>query len=361
MMDLPLALRNRIIDFLAFLPNIHDSNAQQALIYQAGVDFQLHTQLSFGKPTAQFVPNLVATLTTFGKLDDGRNALEAVLAAAQNQVGADRRAECERIIGELQILYKQTEGKPETLFPQNAKKPSPVLANPFGDRGRIVEPKRFFNREELLRQILEALHKGNSVALIGEFRIGKSSTLSMIQRLGPKALKLPPEAFLYLDMQPLRNEDEFFEALCDDIGIPTCRGFKLARALRGKRYILCLDEVEKMNKKECFSRDIREELRGLAGSADAPFSLVIASRTPLERLFPDTPDMTSPLANICVKVDLKPFTPQVVRNFLLQRLQGSGVTFTEAHIAELIKKTGGHPGKLQDEAAQLYTEVIRKR
>jgi hypothetical protein len=212
----------------------------------------------------------------------------------------------------------------------------------------------------VLRQILEALHKGNSVVLIGEFRMGKSSTLSMIQRFGPKALKLPAESFLYLDMQPIWNEEEFFEALCDSIGLPTCRGFKLARALRGKRYILGLDEIEKMNKTDYFTRDVREELRGLAGSAEAPLSLVIASRTSLERLFPDSPEMTSPLANICVKIDLKPFTPQVARNFLLQRLQGSGITFTESHIAELIKRTGGHPGKLQDEAAQLYAELVRK-
>ena len=48
-----------------------------------------------------------------------------------------------------------------------------IAPNPFGDRGCITNPKRFFDRESLLRQILENLHKGSSVALIGEFRIGK--------------------------------------------------------------------------------------------------------------------------------------------------------------------------------------------
>ncbi len=359
MMNLPLELRNKVIDFLASLPNVHNSDAQQALLYQAGLDFQLYSQLPIGQPIAQFVPRLVAILTQFGTLNDGRNALEAVLEVAKNQIGADRREQCDCIIKELHVFYTHSEGKHGPLLPKSAKKPAHAIANPFGDRGCIVDPKRFFDREELLRQILEALHKGNSVALIGEFRIGKSSTLSMIQRFGPKALKLSPEAFVYLDMQPIRNEDEFFEALCDDIGIPTVRGFKLARALRGKRYILCLDEIEKMNKKDCFTRDIREELRGLAGSHDAPLSLVIASRTPLERLFPDSPDMTSPLANICVKIDLKPFTPRVARNFLLHRLKGSMISLTDAHMAELIKRTGGHPGKLQDEAAQLYFELRR--
>ena len=235
-----------------------------------------------------------------------------------------------------------------------------IAPNPFGDRGCITNPKRFFDRESILRQILENLHKGSSVALIGEFRIGKSSLLAMLRHVGPKALKLPDEAFLYLDMQPIRNEDEFFEALCDQIDIPTCRGFKLARALRGKRYILGLDEIEKMNRQEHFSRDVREELRGLAGSPDTPLSLVIASRSPLEQLFPDSPGMTSPLANVCVKLDVKPFSSNVARNFLIQRLKHSGITFTEHQISDLIERSGGHPGKLQDEAARLYNETVSK-
>lgn len=243
---------------------------------------------------------------------------------------------------------------------QNIRTAAKIAPNPFGDRGCITNPKRFFDREPILRQILENLHKGSSVALIGEFRIGKSSLLAMLRHVGPKNLKLPAEAFLYLDMQPVRNEDEFFEALCDEIGIPTCRGFKLARALRGKRYILGLDEIEKMNRQEHFSRDVREELRGLAGSPDTPLSLVIASRSPLEQLFPDSPGMTSPLANVCVKLDVKPFAPKVARNFLLQRLKNSGITFTEHQILDLIERSGGHPGKLQDEAARLYNETVFK-
>jgi hypothetical protein len=161
-------------------------------------------------------------------------------------------------------------------------------------------------------------------------------------------------------MQPIRNENEFFEALCDEIRIPTCRGFALVRALRNRRYILCLDEIEKMSKKDQFSRDVREELRGLAGNPNAPLCLVIASRSPLDRLFPDSysPTEPSPLANICANIDVKPFPPESAREFLLHRLYGTEINFTEFQISDLIDKTSGHPGKLQDEAATLYNKLI---
>ena len=40
-MELPMKLYNEIVDFLKLLPNVHDSDSQRALIYQAGLDIQL--------------------------------------------------------------------------------------------------------------------------------------------------------------------------------------------------------------------------------------------------------------------------------------------------------------------------------
>lgn len=233
-----------------------------------------------------------------------------------------------------------------------------IAPNPFYDKGQITDPNRFFDREELLRIIFEGLARGDNLSLLGEAQIGKSSLLAMIKQIGPQRLQLPPEAFLSIDMQIIYQEEEFFEALCDELGMEPCRAFKLARALQGKRYILCLDEIEKMRKSN-FTRDVREELRGLAGSPVSPLSLVIASRSPLSDLFPDAPGMTSPLANICQNIDIPPFSSADARKFLQHRLEGTGISFTERQINDVIRKTEGHPAKLQDEAAKLYRELIK--
>lgn len=243
---------------------------------------------------------------------------------------------------------------------KTAKKIAP---NPFGERGRITDPNRFFDREELFRQIFEELNKGVNISLVGESAVGKSSVLAMVCEQGPTAKtsqvfeNLRGLSFIYFSMEWIEDEDDFYEALCDELGIESCRGYKLTRALKGKRYVLCLDEIEKMAW-EGFTVKVRSHLRGLADGPDAPLKLVIASRSPLARLFPDSPELDSPLAGICRQLDVKPFSPDVARKFLLSRLEGTGVSFTEEQINELIDNTEGHPAELQDEAATLYRKLM---
>ncbi len=230
---------------------------------------------------------------------------------------------------------------------------STVAPNPFGDVGRIVDPHRFFDREEILRQILEELTKGANLSLVGESQVGKSSLLSMVCALGPERMDRPTASFGYLSMQWVDSEDGFYEALCDTLGIETCRGYQLHRALRGQRHVLCLDEIEKMSW-EGFTERLRSQLRGLADGPAAPLRLVIASRSPLSQLFPDSPELDSPLAGICRPVDVGPFPAEMARAFLADRLRGSGVTFSPPEVDALLEETGGHPARLQRAAADLY-------
>lgn len=230
-----------------------------------------------------------------------------------------------------------------------------IKPNPFGETGRITEPHRFFGREELLRQLFEELKRGSNRVLVGADKVGKSSILAMVCQLGPERLRLPQEAFIYLDMRNVDDEQDFFEALCEALKIqPACRGNKLARLLSGKRYILCIDEIHLMTNEKDFTGKERTQLCGLADGADTPLTLVIASQSPLKDLFPDSPYRTSPLAGICQQIDVKPFVGEEVRRFLEYRLEGTGVSFSEDEIQELMQQSKGNPGRLQIAAAELY-------
>jgi hypothetical protein len=231
---------------------------------------------------------------------------------------------------------------------------SPDLTNPFYTAGRIDDPARFFGRTALLHQLFDDLRKGGNRLLIGPAGMGKSSILSMVRKLGPARLGLPTAAFIYLDMRLVRGEDQFFVVLCKRLGIPTSRGYDLGDALTGKRYILCLDEIENM-RKTSFSGDEREELRGFA-EGDAPFKLVIASRLPLDQLFPDSSMVTSPLANVCPPLQVPPFTLSEARAFVEERMRGKAVVFSEAEIEVLTRQSGGNPGALQRAAAALFEQ-----
>jgi hypothetical protein len=270
----------------------------------------------------------------------------AMLTYADFTQPAERKTQMARLIKSIRSTAVQN-------LPESSELSGRL--NPFGDVGRIADLDHFFDREELLRQIFEELGKGVNLSLVGESQIGKSSLLSMVCAWGPERTSLPPETFIYLNLELVKNEKEFYDALCDALRIEPCRDYALTRALRGKRYVLCLDEFEKMAWKG-FTKDLRSHLRGLADGADMPLKLVVASRTPLARLFPDSPEMDSPLAGICHQLDVGPFTPEAARAFLAHRLCGTGVTFGESEIAALLRETGGHPGRLQHAAADLYRQ-----
>ncbi len=229
-------------------------------------------------------------------------------------------------------------------------------SNPFGDKGRITNPQRFFDRQELLRQAFEELSRGVSLSLVGESQIGKSSILSQICDQAENRMQFKAEfqpKFVYLSLQSVDNEKDFYKALCDKLEIETCRGYKLTRTLRGKHYVLCLDEIEKMSW-DGFTKNLRSQLRGLADGNDAPLTLAIASRSPLASLFPDSPELDSPLAGICRQLDVLPFDEEITRAFLLHRLQDTEIRFSEPEIIRLFVETKGHPARLQQLAADLY-------
>lgn len=262
----------------------------------------------------------------------------------------DKREE----VAQLETRLSQRQNSSVVPIPEN--KP-----NPFGDQGCITDSSRFFSREELLRQVFEELGKGVNLSLVGDRQVGKSSILHQIIVQGtersPLTGTLQP-VFAYLNLQWVDGENDFYEALCDKLNIPTCRGYKLTRALQGKRYVLCLDEIEKMTW-DGFTKNLRSQLRGLADGGNAPLKLVIASCSPLPHLFPDSPELDSPLAGICYQLDVKPFSQAVVKDFVTHRLRGTGVTFSEQEIKTLFVQTQGHPARLQQAAAELYRRLTQ--
>lgn len=100
-MRLPVILQNNIIDFLTSLPNIHDSKSQRALIERAVLDPQLQNQIVFSGSSGQFFQLLIPALFSYGTLQDGRNALEAILETAKDYVGQEKKIYCETFIREV--------------------------------------------------------------------------------------------------------------------------------------------------------------------------------------------------------------------------------------------------------------------
>jgi hypothetical protein len=250
---------------------------------------------------------------------------------------------------------------PSTTLPpattKRVRQPTGQPANPFTDQGRIDAPDRFFDREEVLDSIFEMLAAGCNISLVGEAQVGKSSVLMQVKCQGPTRLQRPAADFVYLDMQLISSDEDFFKAFSEELGLRPMQGVKLKRALDRRRIILCLDEFEKMKYKG-FTSEVRSQLRGLSDGNNLPLKLLLASRTPLFILFPDDPTETSPLANICRPLTLGNFPPDKAREFLSKRLKPTGLQFTPDDEAVLLAESAGHPGKLQELAYDLFQRYI---
>ncbi|MEG4022995.1 XRE family transcriptional regulator [Microcoleus sp. S13C4] len=233
--------------------------------------------------------------------------------------------------------------------------------NPFiPQHGKIDDPRFFFGREREIRRVFETLNSGSSVAIIGESEIGKSSLLQAIYREAPNQLHHPRKP-IYLDLQIVCHENDFYDALCHKAGIETVKGYSLERALESHRLLLLLDEVENM-KWDGFTNPTRSLLRGLTEGYNPPLRLVIAARTSLDILFPGK-NMTSPFKGH--EENLKQWDEKICREFIASRLQASWLTpvaqpvnFTEAEIAGLIAESGGYPQKLMQLCYQTYAGYI---
>lgn len=314
------------------------------------------TRVLSGEPDSEIAASLDITLATVRKHVERIYRVLSIFGEPD-----DRRAKR----GDLFALFAKY--KPELLGVETTIVTEKVAAylsaspaslrNPFVPlTGMVSDTKLFFNRHQEIRRIFEILNTGSSVVVIGERGIGKSSLLLAICREAESKLSKPRKP-IYLNLQPLESEDDFYSALCDAVGIDeNTRGFRLVRSLRESPLLLAIDEVEN---EPVFTANIRSQLRGLAEGIDAPVRLVIAAIKPLDEMATDE-EMTSPLAGICIQQNLNPWNEDTTRAFVNARLESAPVTFTPDEITEIVKESKGHPQTLMQLCHQTYARYMEK-
>ncbi|MEZ2240976.1 MAG: AAA family ATPase [Microcoleus sp.] len=236
-----------------------------------------------------------------------------------------------------------------------------ISCNPFiPQTGQIDDPQLFFGRDREIRRVFEVLNTDCSVALIGEEGIGKSSLLSAICQQAENLL-LSARQPIHLDLNGIRDEDDFYTALCEEVGIPKSYGNRLHSALKqnNKKVLLAIDNVGKMTR-EGFTRELRENLRFLAERPNAPVKLIVAASKPLDKLFNDSHDEynESPFAGIFQQENIKPWNEAIAGAFIKARLAMTSVRFTDEEISHLVQESGGHPRRLMQLCYQNYARYM---
>jgi hypothetical protein len=218
--------------------------------------------------------------------------------------------------------------------------------NPFVPlKGRVDDMSQFFPQPELINQIFELLNAGSSVALIGDRGMGKSSLLKEIQRISMKRLN---RQAIYVDWNLVRNEKTFWELICHEIRVPQCVNSELVRTLQSRRLLLLLDDVES---RQVFSEEIRYQLRGFA-QGDS-MKIIVVARASLDSIFPDN-GFVSSLSETCTEQRILNWSESMIRAYIANRLDNSGVGFSEIEVQNILTKSYGNPRKLVRECNEIY-------
>ena len=234
--------------------------------------------------------------------------------------------------------------------------------NPFVPlQGAITDSQFLFDRDREVQRVFELLNCGNSVVLIGEKEVGKSSVIKAIEQQAKQKLILPRQT-IYLNLATVKNEADFYFYFCSQLDIEICKGMALKRAINRKAtpILLLIDEIDKMIWRG-FSQHITHQLRSLAEGKNAPLQLIIATTISLENMFPDLKraSLTSYFMGIFAEESIKVWNKPTAYNFIISRLKNTAVVFTELEIEQLIQQSKGHPQKLMSLCHQTYQQYCQ--
>jgi len=235
---------------------------------------------------------------------------------------------------------------------------SPFPINPYAERGMIRDPVRFFGRERELVEIFSRLAFMQSVSVVGERRIGKSSLLYHLAQTGRARLGDKFE-LRYLDLQSVLSAEEFYERVCELLGTTGSTHRDFERALHGKKVVLCLDEFEQATGNPAFGSDFFNVLRSLAQTGE--LTLAVAAQHPLSELYRDGAIPTSPFHNIFTLLRLGPLTEAEARELVTRPAERMGRPFDPAEVDFMLGLAGLHPYRLQVAAALMYEAKLSGR
>jgi DNA-binding winged helix-turn-helix (wHTH) protein len=253
----------------------------------------------------------------------------------------------------------------------------PMLpANPFYHRTPIQTPAHFFGRAEELRHLCNLIANGQSVALIGPRRIGKSSLLAQLLHPRVRAdqgLAAHAQRFIYFDgaawqdqpttalyaglwsaiytateepSAPLAERSNLPDPLAPTLDFPTFRrALQQLRAV-APRLVLLLDEFDALSRNRHLDKTFFSGLRSLAATQEIVF--VTASTQPLlELTYLQQSALSSPFFNIFLPQRLGLLTEDEAKMLLTGTAALGGLPLDPTVCADLTTLAGPHPFFLQ--------------
>ena len=244
----------------------------------------------------------------------------------------------------------------------------------------IKNPAEFFGRSREIRKIysrLDAPHP-QSISVVGERRIGKSSLLNYIYQAKNRRKQMQNydnAIFVYLDFQREMDYDvaKFINFLFSMFSYESKHDSdytkrentldELKRVVeelqeRGKRMIILMDEFEAITKNEKFQEHFFAYLRSLANSYRVAY--VTSSYEDLQRMCHNKDISDSPFFNIFSNLPLRPFTEDDAMELITVPSEAEGVPL-EPHAKEILELAGRFPLFLQIACSAVFEFLLEHK
>jgi serine/threonine protein kinase len=248
--------------------------------------------------------------------------------------------------------------------------------NPYLNRVMIKHPSDFFGREKEIRRIysrLDAPHP-QSISIVGERRIGKSSLLNYIYHPKNRKRNMSNHAnaiFVYLDFQ--RNVDfdipKFIHFLFNMFGYEMkdenlyTEGENTLDRLKdvvqelhnkGKRIIVLMDEFESITRNERFDEQFFSFLRSLANSYRVAY--ITSSHEELQLMCHNKDISDSPFFNIFSNLPLRTFSHKEALELIVRPSRNEAIPL-ERHAQKIIDLAGYFPFYLQIACSNVFENL----
>jgi serine/threonine protein kinase len=249
--------------------------------------------------------------------------------------------------------------------------------NPYLNRVMIKSPADFWGRDKEIRKIysrLDAPHP-QSISVVGERRIGKSSLLNYIYSRRNRKTHMQnfdDAIFVYLDFQSRAEFDvpKFINFLFsvfqyeskDELKLP--EGEKTLDTLKdvvkelhdaGKRIIVLMDEFESITRNPNFDESFFSFMRALANSYRVAY--VTSSRDELQNMCHNKDISDSPFFNIFSNLPLHPFSPGEAAKLIEVPSRTEGVPL-EKYKEKIMELAGYFPFFLQIACSTVFEQIL---
>lgn len=248
-------------------------------------------------------------------------------------------------------------------------------ANPYLNRVAIRDPAQFYGRRREVARIFSRLgaERPQSIAVVGDRRIGKSSLLNYLcaPSVRERHLSRPEEyVFVFFDLQRRRRItlDDFLDAWLAEIergaalSLGGKRGFDGVHAaldvLRTTRrkLIAVFDEFDVLTSNHAFSADFFAFLRSLANNYEVAY--VTSSGRDLQELCHADQIADSPFFNIFTNIYLRAFPDDEAAELITRPSEAAGVPLAP-YADDIRRLSGNFPFYIQI-ACSIYFEQLQE-